>query len=105
MKLSILICTIPERKTEFFHLKEEFNRQIIELGLEDKVQLLFDDTPRGDISVGAKRNFLKRVALGEYIVYFDDDDYPHIHYLRRIFEVIESGVDIITIDMNYFIFI
>ncbi len=103
MKLSILICTIPERAIMFNHLKEELNRQIIELGLEEQVQIKENDAPKGDISVGKKRNQLKSIAQGEYIVYMDDDDYPTVNYLRRIFEVIHTGVDIITIDMNFFV--
>lgn len=102
-KLSILICTLPERKIMFDHLVEEFNRQIEELGLEGQVQILDDPTPRGEIRVGGKRNALKFRAGGEYVVWFDDDDYPSVNYLRRIFEVIHSGVDIITLDMNFFV--
>ena len=103
MKLSILICTIPERAVMFNHLKEELERQVLELGLDGQVKILSDDTPRGEKLVGDKRNDLKAIATGEYICYMDDDDYPSTNYLRRIFEVIHSGVDIITLDMNYFI--
>ncbi len=90
----------------FHHLKEELERQVLELGLEGQVEILEDPTPRceiSDVRVGGKRNSLKARASGEYICFMDDDDYPSTSYLRRIFEVIHSGVDIITMDMNFFI--
>jgi glycosyltransferase involved in cell wall biosynthesis len=103
MKLSILICTIPEREIMFNHLKEELERQVAELGLENHIEILSDNTAKGEMFVGEKRNVLKALASGEYICFMDDDDYPSLTYLRRIFEVIHKDVDIITIDMNYFV--
>lgn len=102
LKLSILIRTLPDRKNYLSLLRKELHRQIDELGLQDQVEILMDDTPRGKMTAGAKANRLKSKSTALYIAYHDDDDFPAPNYLRRIMEGIATGLDIITFNMNYY---
>ena len=80
MKLSILICTLPERKAYLARLLGILSPQVI----QGKVEVLTDDTPRGVITTGQKRNNLLNRAKGKYIVFIDDDDMVPGHYVNRI---------------------
>lgn len=102
-KLSILICTLPERKEKFDSLVKELTRQAVEIYLDGEIEILAEDSGRGVKSVGWKRNLLKKCARGEYIVFFDDDDMPAKNYLKEIIKAIETGADIITFNMDYYV--
>jgi len=88
-KLSILICTIPERKELFDSLIELFRNQYS----GDDVELVINSASRDNISVGYKRQYLLDICNGEYIVYFDDDDKPSPYYIDEILKAIESKPD------------
>lgn len=87
-KLSILICTVPERAREFNKLMAIFNLQ-----KRSEVEIIVDSTPRGNISVGAKRQKLLECASGKYIVYFDDDDKPSPYYTDEILNALQLSPD------------
>lgn len=95
MKLSILICTIPERVGLFALLKEHLREQINELGVQRDVEIVSDDRPRGTISVGAKRQSLLERAQGDYVVFIDDDDWVPYHYVARVAQAIDQNPDCI----------
>lgn len=88
-KLSILICTIPERKELFDSLIELFRNQYS----GGEVELVINSASRENISVGYKRQYLLDTCNGEYIVYFDDDDKPSPYYIDEILKAIESKPD------------
>jgi glycosyltransferase involved in cell wall biosynthesis len=90
-KLSILICTIPERKELFNTLYEKINYQIG----NNSVQIIYDDAPKGTITIGAKRNKLLNQALGEYVVFIDDDDDIAFDYVDSILSAIDKAPDCI----------
>jgi glycosyltransferase involved in cell wall biosynthesis len=90
-KLSILICTIPERKELFNSLYEKINFQIG----NNSVQIIYDDAPKGTITIGAKRNKLLNQALGEYVVFIDDDDDIAFDYVDSILSAIDKAPDCI----------
>lgn len=94
IKLSILICTIPQRRETFLHpLLREIRRQITENNLHGQVEIIFtQDTMRYD-TIGRKRNWLLDVADGDYVAHVDDDDRIGPNYLRLVMEGIERGVD------------
>jgi glycosyltransferase involved in cell wall biosynthesis len=92
-KLSILICTIPQREQSFNALFNELNRQAIQsIG---GVQLLYNDAPKGTVTIGAKRNELLKLAQGEYIVFIDDDDMVSENYISEVLKAIEKQPDCI----------
>ena len=51
----------------------------------------------GELTIGAKRELLKRKATGDYIVYVDDDDHISRYYVRNILEAMIDSPDTIGI--------
>lgn len=93
MKLSILICTTPEREIMFNELVAELQRQIDKCG--GGVEILSDDSPKGSITIGEKSNRLLKLAKGDYVCRFDSDDLPAPDYIESILKAIEKGTDCI----------
>lgn len=90
-KLSILICTIPERANLFTELFNKLNVQ----ATGRSVQIIYDDAPRGTITIGAKRNDLLKQAIGDYICFIDDDDDISHDYIEQILKAIDLQPDCI----------
>lgn len=84
MKLSILICTIPER--------EAFLNRLLNILTEQSgdYELLINGSGG---SIGAKRNQLLAEASGEYVAFIDDDDTISEHYISHLMDGINKGVD------------
>lgn len=95
MKLSILICTIPERAEKFAILHEHMKEQIRHYGLQKEVEVLNDQRPRKELSVGAKRQSLLERAKGDFVVFIDDDDMVPFEYSKRITDAISADIDCI----------
>lgn len=85
--LSILICTTYDRRRLFEKLYAELDRQSM-----GAVEILFEEDGK-QISVGAKRQKLLRRATGEYIVFFDSDDWPFKNYIEEILTALEHRPD------------
>lgn len=74
--LSILICTIDERKSELARIQKRIadNFDLF----NDPINVIINDLPRydmeGGITVGEKRQQLLDSANGKYIWFLDDDD-------------------------------
>lgn len=94
IKLSILIPTMYSRVSMLAELLKEFRKQSDEHGLSDFIEILFD-TDDGTRTTGSKRNALLFLALGEYVVFFDDDDWPSPEYLKEILKAIDRQPDVI----------
>jgi glycosyltransferase involved in cell wall biosynthesis len=90
MKLSILICSLPERSRHFNYLMEVLGPQI-----SDGVELLVDNRDK-NIPTGTKRNELITKARGEWTVFIDDDDWIDTEYVKRILQALESNPDVVT---------
>jgi glycosyltransferase involved in cell wall biosynthesis len=88
MRLSILVCTVLERHSVFKELMAEFYRQIDVLPIEFLYEM-----DNKQISVGAKRQKLLERATGDYIVFFDDDDFPEPYYVMEILWALASKPD------------
>jgi glycosyltransferase involved in cell wall biosynthesis len=86
MKLSILICHLPERKKLLHRLSEVLNPQ-----LSDSVEVLVAADSR--LTVGEKRNILLHWAKGDYVAFVDDDDLVSSDYVSLLMEGIDKGVD------------
>jgi len=87
MKLSVLIATTVDRREMFGRLMEEFAMQAT-----DEVQILFEEDDK-KMSIGRKRQLLLERAEGDYILYFDSDDFPYPNYLSEILTALDSGPD------------
>lgn len=95
MKLSILICTTIDRRYLFNELYGEFIHQ----SRNKPVEILFLEDNK-EISVGLKRQRLLEMAKGDYIAFFDSDDFPAPHYIDNILEAIESNPDCVGIEIQ-----
>jgi len=93
MILSILICTLPERQDMFKKLINELKAQVRTLNCFDKVECVYNDKPKGSLTIGAKRNELLNSAKGEYVVYIDDDDSVPTDYIKEVLKALESKPD------------
>ena len=90
-KLSILICTIPARKEKFnlLYLK------LFDYAFNNVIEIIYDESPRGTLTIGAKRNKLLLESKGEYVCFIDDDDDISDNYVSEILKAIESKPDAI----------
>ena len=89
MKLSVLICTIVERKTVFNILIAELNK------LRDgnsEIEIL-SECDNKEMSIGAKRNLLLSKAKGDYVCSIDDDDWIDSEYFIKILQALERDPD------------
>lgn len=86
VKLSILICHLPNRAKIFQRLMRILNPQ-----LSTKVELCVHD--QVSITIGEKRNNLLQEAKGEYVAFIDDDDWVSNDYVSLLMEGINKGVD------------
>jgi glycosyltransferase involved in cell wall biosynthesis len=101
MKISILICTIPEPYRDAFYidrltdvLKPQYdrNRNDVEIVIEsDEMQM----------TVGAKRNKLLNKAKGERIIFVDDDDLVSDNYVEKLLEYSKLDFDCVGIGVEF----
>jgi len=94
--LSILICTLEERSEQFQNLFNKLNKQIQDLNLEDKVELLFYKDNREN-SVGTKRNSLLEQSSGKYVCFADDDDDVHDNYIKMLHDKLKTNPDCVSL--------
>jgi len=106
-KLSILICTLPERKQMLEELLDVLNKDMDNLPITrdemgepitNPVEILCDDEI--GISVGHKRNNLIKISKGDFIVFIDDEDMVSYDYVSLIYDTIikEDKIDSIAIN-------
>lgn len=97
MKLSILICHLPERGAFMLRLMNILQPQ---LEKHPEVELIIDATGR-EMMTGTKRNKLMERAHGTYTVFVDVDDRVSEDYLDRIMEAMQYNPDVIPINGVY----
>lgn len=83
--LSVLVCTIGNRKHQFKNLDKKIRSQ---LTTEVEYLVNFD---YGKYSIGYKREELKLQSTGRYIVYIDDDDHISRNYIKNILHIIKTN--------------
>lgn len=81
---------MPVRKPQFDNLMEVLYRQ-----KTPEVEILYDISMM--YNIGVKRNSLLQSAIGEYIVFIDDDDLIATDYIQKILKAIETKPDCIGI--------
>jgi hypothetical protein len=102
VSLSILICTISKRKSQFDNLLNYLNFLISQGNYTDSdVEILWDDSDTKII--GDKRNDLLDRACGEFVVFIDDDDMVSNDYLSSIINAIKDNNGIDCIGMRGYI--
>jgi cellulose synthase/poly-beta-1,6-N-acetylglucosamine synthase-like glycosyltransferase len=90
MILSILIPLARIHREMFETLKDELKCQIEKS--KAKVQILHHP---GIGSVGQKRQALLNAAEGDYVVFFDADDWPAADYISSIIEALKTSPDVV----------
>jgi len=94
ISLSILICSLEERKQIFLEklisvLTPQIENKSVEI-------LIFSDN--GELPIGTKRNQAIESSRGEYICFVDDDDNVSEMYVDRILNKIPEKKDVIVFD-------
>jgi len=90
--LSILICTLEERKIEFLNrilsiLKPQINKKDVEIVIL---------TDYGEIPIGTKRNMSLDYASGKYVCFIDDDDIVSDGYVDLVLSKSKEDSDVIV---------
>jgi glycosyltransferase involved in cell wall biosynthesis len=88
--LSILICTLPERKNKLRRLLDKLLPQI-----DERVGIVQNDLQT--ITIGEKRNYLINESSGEYVCFIDDDDLVSNDYVSKIIAALSSKPDCVGI--------
>jgi len=94
MKLSILICSLESRADQLRELLDYFDSQIGERTNQVERLVCFDNGTR---TTGDKRNELLDKAKGDYLCFFDDDDWPCADYVDILLEAIKTNPDCISL--------
>ena len=91
MLLSILICTVPQRKEFLRRLCECLYGQLATSKWKDSVEIIVaeDDFK---ITIGEKRNYLLSAAIGKYICFIDDDDTISENYIETLLPILETDI-------------
>lgn len=93
--LSVLICTVPSRLADLNRIIGLINKKA-----PSSVGIYYlGDNHR--MSIGEKRNWLKRMAKGKYIAYIDDDDNISNKYFDKIIPECKKDVDVICFQTKY----
>jgi glycosyltransferase involved in cell wall biosynthesis len=90
--LSILICTLEERKTEFLSrilsiLEPQINNKDVEIVIL---------TDNGEVPIGTKRNLALDSANGKYVCFIDDDDIVSDGYVDLVLLKSKEDSDVIV---------
>lgn len=99
MKLSILVCSVLNRRNTFLpSILEELNKQTQDK-TDVEVIVMIDNKTR---MLGIKRNDLVNVAQGDYITFVDDDDKLSPDYVDELLDAIDEcgGADVINFVVN-----
>lgn len=94
MILSILIPTIKGREKQFNALEEFLQWQINQASVWNEVEIksLCDNK---EMSIGAKRNELLKMASGDYCIMIDDDDTVDFRFIELVLLALEKKPDCI----------
>jgi cellulose synthase/poly-beta-1,6-N-acetylglucosamine synthase-like glycosyltransferase len=95
MILSILIPTLTKRRDQLNQLIVNLQNQISGTNSQGLVEILINED-QGQKNTGLKRNELKKIAKGDYIIYLDDDDEPAQIYISELLKAAEHKKDCIV---------
>jgi glycosyltransferase involved in cell wall biosynthesis len=95
MKLAILIPTLPEPESQTYlkRLNAILDPQIAKYS--GQVTKIIDERGR-HIPTGTKRNDMIAYCDADYMAFCDCDDVISKHYVKRLMEGIDKGVDVVT---------
>lgn len=91
MKLSILI---PTTRTRYHFLQRILGILLPQINGDTQLLIDADD---GDVSIGVKRQRMLDAAVGEYVVFVDDDDIVSENYVGGILKAMASKPDFVRL--------
>lgn len=94
MILSILIPTLLDRAYMLKNLMSELYEQAEMIGCDGDIEILTCEDS-GEKTTGFKRNKLLNDAIGEYIVFVDDDDKVASCYCKLIMDALVKKPDVV----------
>ena len=95
--LSILICSLKERKEKLDNLLKILHSQTSGKNVEIKVCV-----DNREMNIPQKRNKLLNSAMGEYVCFIDDDDIVSNKYVEKILECLKYKPDCVGFMGMYF---
>lgn len=113
-RLSILIATTPDRRSQFNMLKNELIRQSLHgkvnqskiptgsigsVTISNLVEIHWHEDNK-ILSIGQKRQAMIKAATGDYVAHFDSDDWPAPTYVTSILKAIETNPDTVGIHIT-----
>lgn len=98
--LSILICTIHERKNDYNNLLLFLKKQIADMEYPPETVEILSVCDNKELTIGAKRQQLLEMSTGKFIVFVDDDDLPSASYIIDILGAIHKDPSIDCIGMT-----
>lgn len=96
MKLSILICTVPDRREKLEKLLAHLDKQITDRREVEVKTFETKTSKEGGPHVGDKRNYLLAVSTGEYVCWLDDDDWVSDDYVQSMLDAMRTSPDCVT---------
>ena len=98
MKISILICALPEPYRDSFYIHRLMD--ILDPQMTNEIEMLIEVDDM-QITVGEKRNSLLKKAKGERIIFVDDDDLVTDNYVEKLLEYAKLDYDCIGIGVKF----
>ena len=98
MKLSILICTLPDPFRGVFQIQQLISN-LTHQARRKPVQVAYLGDNKS-MTVGTKRNLLMNIAIGERLIFVDDDDRISDNYVDKLLEYCEYKEDCISIGVE-----
>lgn len=95
LALSVLVCSVAERFGDTPVIDQLWKQA---KGYPVEVIVLTDNR---SMSIGRKRNQLIASAVGEYVVFVDDDDMVSDDYIVTILDAARSGADVLPFRLDY----
>ncbi|MDD2482702.1 MAG: glycosyltransferase [Candidatus Shapirobacteria bacterium] len=89
MKSPKFSVIIPVRKTNEY-LQETISK-LKKQSFKNFEVLIITDKVSGSANPSEKRNLGAQKAKGEYLVFFDDDSYPHKNYFKNALKLVENN--------------
>jgi Glycosyl transferase family 2 len=99
LKFELLTLTMPTRKNYLSRLMQGFSVQRSGHRYDFAHRIRMCDPT---YTLGENRDMLLRASQGEYVAWFDDDDWPNSHYLQEVMPLLD-GVDYVGFDVQCYI--
>jgi hypothetical protein len=95
--ISLLICTLNERKNLLERLLAILNKSIYNADASENIEILIDNRD-SNTSIGQKRNSLLALSKKDYVAFIDDDDLVSEDYISILLNSIQEFPDCVSLN-------